>query len=199
MKSLTQTLGKISVGKALTGIVAAGLIGLTSLKENVHFGLIAPVELQNPTGTHYIWGPISIAVIKGNGEPVEANIRNYGLLAGINHFEEGITLRGNSTAAGLFLGLNDYTKSQKIEGDSTVVGLAGAVNNYTAAGTVSGNSSAIALVLGLNDYKSTSYQAGLKRREGNTTSVAIGTVNENGFGIGPRNIKRYGTKVRTMQ
>ena len=61
--------------KMIAGAGLAGLIAITSIKDNVHFGSVA---LNNPQENHYVWGIIPTTTLAG--ENSRGNIYTFGLL-----------------------------------------------------------------------------------------------------------------------
>jgi len=135
IKTLVDKVLKKPIKSALT-LGLAGLVTLTALKDNVHFG---SVHLYNPQGNHYVWGLIPDAVIIGketkgdiytigilitnrvHSDKHEGNLNAYGLLSGnflkngtiftgdINTYGIGVrTIDGFRLGKNAHLGLKDY-------------------------------------------------------------------------------------------
>ena len=98
--------------KMIAGAGLAGLIALTSIKDNVHFG---SVELNNPQENQYVWGLFPETEI--NGENSRGNIYTFGLLVGRNDLENNSQITGNMNAYGLVAGGNILKKNSQITGN----------------------------------------------------------------------------------
>ncbi|MEK6885635.1 MAG: hypothetical protein AABX17_01560 [Nanoarchaeota archaeon] len=95
----------------------ATLIGITTLKDNVHLG---STTLYNPQGNQYAWGIAPTLEIIGEAK---GNLYSIGLVAGINLYGTNAVHNGDSRAIGLLTGINDYKTTGSHTGNSTVRGI----------------------------------------------------------------------------
>ena len=104
--------------KMIAGAGLAGLIALTSIKDNVHFGSVA---LNNPQENHYVWGILPETEI--GGENSKGNVYTIGLLAGGNILKENSQLTGNMNAYSLLIGRNVLGNNSQITGNMNAYSL----------------------------------------------------------------------------
>ena len=116
LKNLAHKINNHKV-KYIAGIGLAGLVAITSLKDNVHFGA---VNLNNPQENHYAWGLWPTIGI--SGKDIKGNFYSLGLLAGSNNLDANSTITGDMKAYGLLFGANNFDDST-ITGDMKAYGL----------------------------------------------------------------------------
>jgi cytoskeletal protein CcmA (bactofilin family) len=133
LKDLAQRINEHKL-RFIAALGLTGLVALTSLKDNVHFGA---VRLHNPQGNHYAWGVWPTIEIEGK-DNIKGNFYSIGLLVGANEAGNNSKITGDMTAYGLVGGINEAGNNSKITGDmkaySLVVGVNGAGNNSTITG-----------------------------------------------------------------
>src|SRR3989344_4958000 len=115
--------------KLCLAVGLAALIGVTAVKDNVHFG---SVNIRDPQENHYSWGIGPATQVEGEGK---CNIYTFGLLA-FNNVKENSKIEGNQRAYGLIAGVNVVGNNSSITGEQGAYGLIGGVN-------VAGNNSSI--------------------------------------------------------
>lgn len=94
--------------KTLAGIVAASLIGVTTLNDNVHFG---STVLVNPAENHYVYGIFPTTAILGNAT---GNNITFGLVSATNLVNGNFN--GNITSYALLTVETKFFKSTKMNG-----------------------------------------------------------------------------------
>ena len=143
--------------KMIAGAGLAGLIALTSIKDNVHFG---SVELNNPQENQYVWGLFPETEI--NGENSRGNIYTFGLFAGRNELRNNSQITGNMNVYGLFAGLNELRNNSQITGNMNAYGLFAGENDLENNSQITGdisnkgilvNNGVAGFSLGSNDVK----------------------------------------------
>jgi len=125
--------------KSMSVLGLAGLIAVTSLKDNVHFG---SVDLYNPQENNYTWGIFPTTHIHGDSS--KGNIYTVGIITGINKLENGIKHKGDVSGYGL-IAAQIFGDSSAIEGDASAYGLIAAENWFENGCKITGdiNSKAI--------------------------------------------------------
>src|SRR3989344_3885183 len=138
----------------ITALGLAGLITLTAVKDNVHFG---SVTLHNPQENHYVWGLAPTTTIKEGSKNTNGNFYSAGIIYGKNKTENNVEVNdmkayglfsgennvevNNMKAYGLFSGENNVGNNSKVN-DMKAYGLLGENNdegnNMKAYGLFSG-------------------------------------------------------------
>jgi len=149
LKNLVSIVSRHKLASAVV-VGLAGLVAVTSLKDNVHFGA---VRLHNPQGNHYAWGILPTIGIEGEkDENVKGDFYSIGLIGGANNVEPNSTIIGNIGAYGLIGGANNFGLNSKITGNMGAYGLLVGVNNVEPNSTIIGNIGAYGLLVGANNF-----------------------------------------------
>src|SRR3989344_8703747 len=107
----------------ITALGLAGLITLTAVKDNVHFG---SVTLHNPQENHYVWGLAPTTTIKEGSKNTNGNFYSAGIIYGKNKTENNVEVN-DMKAYGLF-GENNVGDNSKVN-NMKLYGLIGGENN----------------------------------------------------------------------
>jgi hypothetical protein len=135
LKNLAKKVSEHRV-KFVVGLGLAGLVAVTSLKDNVHFGA---VRLHNPQENHYAWGIWPTIGIEGKkDENVKGNFYSIGLFAGGNNVGENSTITGNMKAYGLIAGENNVGENSTITGNMKAYSLFAGKNFVGENSTITG-------------------------------------------------------------
>ena len=108
----------------ITALGLAGLITLTAVKDNVHFG---SVTLHNPQENHYVWGLAPTTTIKEGSKNTNGNFYSAGIIYGKNKTENNVEVN-DMKAYGLF-GENNVGDNSKVN-NMKLYGLIGGENNF---------------------------------------------------------------------
>lgn len=149
----------------------AGLITITAVKDNVHFG---STTLHNPQENHYTYGLMPTTIISEiktgeNNESIKGKFYTFGLFGGHNKIKKGVKTDAKLFAYGLIGGGNDIQDNSKVNnmsayglilcenflGDNSKVNDVNAygVFGYNAVGNNSkvNNMNAYGLIFGINN------------------------------------------------
>ena len=107
----------------ITALGLAGLITLTAVKDNVHFG---SVTLHNPQENHYVWGLAPTTTIKEGSKNTNGNFYSAGIIYGKNKTENNVEVN-DMKAYGLF-GENNVGDNSKVN-NMKLYGLIGGISN----------------------------------------------------------------------
>lgn len=122
IKEKIKGLAKKLAEKPVRNIAAlgfAGLVTITAVKDNVHFG---SVTLHNPQENHYVWGLMPTITIKKGSKNTKGNLYNAGIIYGKNKIEDNAEIN-NMKAYGLGGGANDVGDNTEIKGDIITKGI----------------------------------------------------------------------------
>ncbi|MBI2045323.1 hypothetical protein HYT23_04665 [Candidatus Pacearchaeota archaeon] len=123
LRNIIEWLKERPVKTALT-LGLAGLVSVTALKDNVHFG---SVNINNPQENHYTWGLAPITTITEATNP-DVNLRTFGIIFAMNHAGENSEVRDMSAYGGLLFGGNKAGDSSRVN-DMSAYGLIFGVND----------------------------------------------------------------------
>jgi len=193
--------------RKLVGLGLAGLVAVTALKDNVHFG---SVVLHNPQENHYVWGLVPFVNIEGTEtrgdiynfgivsknelrqkSEHDGDLGAYGLVGGVNEVGEGSRVTGNLGTYGLVGGGNNFGEGSKVTGNLSAYGLVVGANSFEEGSRVTGNLGAYGLVGGGNSFRKDSEVTG------NLDACGL-LIGKNTFGEGSRvtgNLSAYGLVV----
>ncbi|MEK6757919.1 MAG: hypothetical protein AABX88_02210 [Nanoarchaeota archaeon] len=141
IKGLAKKLAEHPI-KSMIGLSLAGLMTITAVKDNVHFG---STTFHNPQENHYAWGFAPTTMIKGNAK---GNFYNFGLIAGENKTGDNTEINGGLSAYGLIIGGNNVGNNSDVK-DMSAYGLLAGGNNVGNNSKVN-DISAYGLVIGHN-------------------------------------------------
>ena len=139
IKDLANKVLERPIKSAIT-LGLAGLVAVTALKDNVHFG---SVNIYNVQGNHYVWGIFPETKIRG--KEAKGNIYTFGLIAGRNVVSDSTNYEGNLNFYSLIFGGNKLGNNVLITGDINSFGI---IAENIDGGTLGKNSH-----LGLKNYK----------------------------------------------
>ncbi|MDD3174973.1 MAG: hypothetical protein PHU51_00680 [Candidatus Nanoarchaeia archaeon] len=166
-KTLTQKMTPKTIAKT----ALATLIGVTMLKDNVHFG---SVDLNNIHGeNHYVFGVLPITEARGSG-----NIYSFGLIAPITELDDYV---GNSVSIGLLGAVSSV--DGKTNGNVSSMALLGTLSYFKENAKFNGDVNSWAIVGGLIEY------ADRSRTSGNVDCRGIVVRNHFEKGLGNITIK----------
>ncbi len=128
---------RMNLGK---GLFTAGLltaIGITALKDNVHF-TAGYIHFKDPKKTQYVWGILPFVYVDGAGK--NADIVSLGLLGSYVGIEDNSTVR-NVYSLGTGVGsIVDVRKNPRVERNIVSAGIGlNVINNIDSGTLVKGN------------------------------------------------------------
>ena len=117
--------------KTVCALGLAGLVAVTALKDNVHFGSI---KIHDPQENHYVWGIASLIEIEGKNS--RGNFYNIGLIGSGIKLKKDSTFQGNMNSYGLVVGYNEMENNSTITGNMISKGfVAGGLDTVVNLGT----------------------------------------------------------------
>ncbi len=144
LENLVDKFVKKIIGNKVKTILAVGLaslIGITALKDNVHFG---STNIYNQIKNHYVWGVIPNTKVQGQGN---GSIYTFGLLTGLNDVRDNSTITGNQGAYSLLAGINDIGDNSTITGNQGAYSLLAGINDIGDNSTITGNQHAVGCII----------------------------------------------------
>lgn len=159
--------------KTIAVIGLAGLIAITTAKDNVHFNSIT---LDSPQENHYTFGILPTTEIRGDAK---GNFYTIGLIVGENLIRENSSIVGDMSVYGLIVGVNSVEENSSIVGDMYSHGLVMGLNLIKENSSIVGDMSAYGLIVGANDMLEESIITGNIFSHGITTM----TPTEDGMGL----------------
>ena len=172
----------------LTSLGLAGLVAVTALKDNVHFGSLT---LYNPKESHYVWGALPFVGIEGQDtcgdiynlgivsltevrsvSNHKGNLNSYGLIGGLR-VGDGCKIKGNISSYEGLVSVNGFGDNVRVEGNISAYGLVMGVNDFKNNTRIKGDMNAYGIGVGVNNIGDSTKVSNDSRAEGNVNQGAI--------------------------